>query len=157
MTKKNKVITFMALAAFLFPSCQSRNEFLWQTGCFIFLMYLATLAITLVMPKIHQLHWFQRLVEIIRIPTACVGSLIILIGAKACYIGFSRWYDGFNPQKMMAMLGAMIIIAGISLILWARKNQSPEKRILFSKIAIMSGGFGVAIYHLIKGGERLFG
>lgn len=142
------------LAALVIPGCQSRDEFLWQVGCYVFGAYFVILLITMALPKIHRLHWFQFLAEKIKTPVMYLAGFIILGGAVVVGVGCSKWAEDFGPGKLTILFGSMVLIAGANLLLWARSN-SPEEKALRLKIVLMSISFGMSLAYIMCGAQLI--
>jgi hypothetical protein len=142
------------LAALMFPGCQDRNEFLWQIGCYVFGVYFIVLLITMALPKIHRLHWFQFLAECIKTPVQYLAGFVILGGVVIVGVGCSKWGADFGPEKLTILFGTMVLIAGANLLLWAR-SDSPEEKALRMKIVLMSVSFGMSLAYIMFGAQLI--
>lgn len=142
------------LTALVLPGCQNRDEFLWQVGCYVFGAYFVILLITMALPKIHRLHWFQFLAECIKTPVQYLAGFIILGGVVVIGVGCSTWGADFGPEKLTILFGTMVLIAGANLLLWAR-SSSPEEKALRMKIVLMSVSFGMSLAYIMCGAQLI--
>lgn len=156
MKARRKCNPFFIFLVFLIAGCQSRDEFLWEIGCYVFGIYFLLLVATILLPRIHRTQWFRTLAKRIEMPVAGLACLVILGGIGVIAFGFQNFMGAsFGPGKLTSVLGVMVLIAGANLLLWARAD-SPEEKTLRMKIVLTSMTFGLSLLYIL-GGASLIG
>ncbi len=134
----------------------SREEFLWQLGVILFVVYLFVLTVTVGMPKLHRRLWFQRLTQLVRKPMLGVAGIVCIGGTATFVIGLTRLGDEFGPQKLLFLMGFILIVTGMNLFLWVYAT-TPEEKTLRAKIVTLSISFGVGLAYVMFGAQLISG
>ena len=147
LTRNN--LSIVACLPFL-AGCQQRDEFVWQLGCYVFIVYTAMLVITVLLPKFVRTRCFLFIYESIKSSVGALAWEVMLGGLIIFGIGVSRLWEKFGPEKLTILLGAIVLIGGANMLLWARADQAEERAIRL-KVVLVSTSFGLCILYLMTG------
>lgn len=129
---------------------RSTEQVAWILGTHLFLIWAASLAIVLLLQRLHRWPVFISLVEKISRPASAVGACVAAVGGWFIVSGIPELFTYPGTEALKTFLGVMVLIAGVYMSRWARASSATDKA-GHAKVVTMTAGFVVGLTYVLYG------